>query len=96
MALERAVAAAGGQSAFADALSKRLAERGVESVSQPRVWNWLKRDKKAPPEFAPDIHALYGIPVEELAPEVDWSAVRAGGQAANEDALQRAEPRVQG
>jgi DNA-binding transcriptional regulator YdaS (Cro superfamily) len=78
-ALERAVSLAGGQSAFAMAITKRRARSGGDTsgpVSQARIWNWLNRDKKVPAEFCPDIEALWGIACEELAPAVDWAVVR--------------------
>lgn len=81
-ALERAIKLAGGQTAFADALTKRrvaIKGPGEEPVSQARVWNWLRRDKKAPAEFCPDIEALWGVACEELAPDVDWAVLRASG-----------------
>lgn len=88
VALERAINLAGGQTAFAEALTKRRAHvyERAHVISQARVWNWLKRDKKAPAEYCPDIEALWGVTCEELAPDVDWSVVR--GQGAANDAQQ--------
>lgn len=84
-ALERAVQLAGGQSAFADALSARR----NEPITPARVWNWLKRDMKAPTDYCPDIEALWGIPCEDLAPSVDWAVVRnTAANAAGDDSLQ--------
>lgn len=71
---------AGGQSALAEQLSKLA----TEPVSQARVWNWLKRDLKAPAEMCPYIEHLTGVVCERLRPDVGWPYIRqqAGQQEA--------------
>lgn len=75
-ALNRAVAAAGSQSALAAGLSEAAKSRGGEPITPARVWNWVNRDKKAPADFCPDIEDLTGVRCEELAPDVNWGVLR--------------------
>jgi DNA-binding transcriptional regulator YdaS (Cro superfamily) len=76
-AIQKAIDAAGGQSALA-----RLISTPDRKVSQGHVWAWLKRDKKVPAEYVLAIeaackgqvtrHALrpdvFGPPPKEEAP----------------------------
>jgi len=59
-ALERAVDAAGGQSAFARFVG----------VSQPTVWAWLKHGKPLPAEFVLKTEAEFSISRHELRPDL--------------------------
>lgn len=61
-ALERAIKHAGSQ--------KKLAE--LLSTSQARVWNWLRRDKKVPAEYAVEIERATSGAVtrEQLRPDI--------------------------
>ena len=72
-ALAAAVAKAGSQSALAE----KLSELTPEPVSQARIWNWLKRDMRAPAEVCPLIERLTGVACERLRPDVDWGYLRA-------------------
>lgn len=58
--LQRAIDIAGGQAA----LSR------ICNTSQPRVWNWLHRDKKVPAEMVLKIETATGIPRFELRPDL--------------------------
>jgi len=59
-ALERAIAAAGGQSALARLIGK----------SQGHVWHWLKVGKRVPAEAVLAIEGATGVPRHELRPDV--------------------------
>jgi TorA maturation chaperone TorD/DNA-binding transcriptional regulator YdaS (Cro superfamily) len=59
-ALERAIAAAGGQSALARLIGK----------SQGHVWHWLKVAKRVPAEAVLAIEEATGVPRHELRPDV--------------------------
>jgi TorA maturation chaperone TorD len=59
-ALERAIAAAGGQSALARLIGK----------SQGHVWHWLKVAKRVPAEAVLAIETATGVPRHELRPDV--------------------------
>ena len=59
-ALERAVAAAGGQAALAAKIG----------TTQPRVWNWLNRDSRLPAEFVLPIERATGVSRHELRPDL--------------------------
>lgn len=84
-ALERAVQEAGGQSSFAVKLTEMRPDR---PVSQALVWNWLRRDKRAPSDVCPDIEAITGVRCEDLRPDVNWSVLR--GTAPNVSAKEAA------
>ncbi len=59
--LRRAVKKVGGQYAMAKALG----------ISQPRVWNWIYRDVKAPSaEYVIPIEKLTGISRHDLRPDI--------------------------
>lgn len=67
-ALQRAVDAAGGQSALASAVKEFS---GSHKVNQSYIWNWLNRDKKGvPPEFVIPIEKATGVPRHELRPDI--------------------------
>jgi TorA maturation chaperone TorD len=59
-ALERAVEAAGGQSALARAIGK----------SQSHIWHWLKVAKRVPAEAAVAIEKATGVTRQELRPDL--------------------------
>jgi TorA maturation chaperone TorD len=59
-ALERAISAAGGQSALARQIGK----------SQGHVWHWLKVAKRVPAEAVIAIEAATGVPRSDLRPDV--------------------------
>ena len=71
-ALQKAINFAGGQSALAE----KLTALSSELVSQARVWNWLKRDRKAPVEFCALIEQIVGgvVTRQMLCPD-DWQAI---------------------
>jgi DNA-binding transcriptional regulator YdaS (Cro superfamily) len=69
-ALERAVRAAGSQSALAEKLG----------VKQGHVWHWLNKSLKgAPAERVRAIESVTGIPAHELRPDVFQAPERANG-----------------
>lgn len=59
-ALKTAVKKVGGQKALGDLLE----------TSQPRVWNWIHRDKKVPAEYVIPIERLTGVTRYELRPDL--------------------------
>lgn len=65
-ALQKAVSAAGGQTALARKISEKL---GV-NVKQGHVWHWLNKSHKAPPDKVIVIEGITGIPRHELRPDV--------------------------
>lgn len=73
-ALSAAIDLVGSQSAFAE----KLSALSTAPVSQARVWNWLKRDMRAPAEVCPLIERLTDgeVRCEELRPDVDWGYLR--------------------
>lgn len=64
-ALEKAVAASGGQSGLAAKLS--TAEK---PIAQGHVWYWLRRLQKAPPNQVLAIEAATGVSRHELRPDI--------------------------
>lgn len=60
--LEKAIELAGGQSELAR----------IINVSQPRIWNWLHRDKKVPAEYVNAIVNATGERVtrHQLRPDI--------------------------
>lgn len=70
-ALERAIAIAGSQSAFARALGKK----------QPYVPKWLKSATGLPAEYCPAVERMTRgeVRCEELNDSVDWQFVRRTG-----------------
>lgn len=58
--LEKAIEVAGGQAALAK----------ICKTSQPRIWNWLHRDKKIPAEYVLTIEKLTGVSRHELRPDI--------------------------
>jgi DNA-binding transcriptional regulator YdaS (Cro superfamily) len=59
-ALQEAVQKVGGQKALGDLLE----------TSQPRVWNWIHRDKKVPAEYVLKIERLTGVSRHDLRPDL--------------------------
>ena len=59
-ALQQAVKKAGGQKSLGDLLE----------TSQPRIWNWINRDKKVPAEFVLKIEKLTGVSRHDLRPDL--------------------------
>ena len=53
-ALNRVVAIVGGQTALANAVSKKTGR----SIRQQHVWNWLNRDGGIPAAYAPFLESL--------------------------------------
>lgn len=74
--MERAVDAAGGQSAFARFVG----------VSQPTVWAWLKQSRPLPAEFVLKTEASYGISRHESS---DAELARIAGLATRHQAAWR-------
>lgn len=71
--LERAIAAAGGQSALARAIG----------VQQAHVWYWLKkRDGKVPAEQVLPIEAVTGVSRHALRPDLYPEPATPAGEAA--------------
>lgn len=58
--LEKAIEVAGGQAALAK----------ICKTSQPRIWNWLHRDKKVPAEYVLLIERVTGVPRHELRSDI--------------------------
>jgi DNA-binding transcriptional regulator YdaS (Cro superfamily) len=70
-ALQKAIDLVGGQSAMAE----KLTALAKESVSQSRVWNWLKRDGKAPVEFCALIEQIVNAEVTRQMLCTDWRTI---------------------
>ena len=66
--LKRAVAAAGGQTAFGVLCGKK----------QGQVWYWLNKGKKLPAEHVQTVSAATGIPPHELRPDIFPAPPQAG------------------
>lgn len=64
-ALEQAISIAGTQAELARRIA--TAERPIK---QQHVWNWLKRDKKVPPEVVLDIERETGVSRHKLRPDI--------------------------
>ena len=60
VALQEAVKKAGGQKSLGDLLN----------TSQPRIWNWINRDKKVPAEYVLRIEKLTGVSRHDLRPDL--------------------------
>lgn len=58
--LQKAIDIAGGQHALA-----RLCK-----TTQPRIWNWMNRDKKVPAEFVLPIEKATGVSRHQLRPDI--------------------------
>ncbi|NKB77624.1 MAG: Cro/Cl family transcriptional regulator [Gammaproteobacteria bacterium] len=60
--LKKAVEFLGGQTELAKALG----------VSQPRIWNWINRDKKVPAEYAMPIQTATNgkVTARDLRPDI--------------------------
>jgi DNA-binding transcriptional regulator YdaS (Cro superfamily) len=86
IALRGAIQLANGPSAFARALTDRIRPRGFAPITPAHVYNWINRDKKVPTEFCPDIEALWGVPCEDLRPDVAWSVIRGSAVSQSEGA----------
>lgn len=71
-ALRRAIRMAGGRKNPAKGINTIAALCGV---TYSHVWNWLNRDLRVPPEYAPKIEKEYHVPKEELSPDFPWSEV---------------------
>lgn len=71
-ALLEAVTRAGGQAA----LAKQISAISPKPISQANVWNWLRRDMRAPAEVCPLIERLTQVACENLRPDVDWAYLR--------------------
>lgn len=71
-ALFEAVTRAGGQAA----LAKQISTLSPKPISQANVWNWLRRDLRAPAEVCPLIERLTQVLCEDLRPDVDWAYLR--------------------
>ncbi|WP_226426564.1 YdaS family helix-turn-helix protein [Xanthomonas sp. MWU16-30325] len=63
--LERAVVAAGGQSALA-----RILSTDARAVKQGHVWAWINRGHSVPAEFVIKIEAATGVSRHDLRPDV--------------------------
>jgi DNA-binding transcriptional regulator YdaS (Cro superfamily) len=73
-ALERAIEAAGSQTAFAAAI-------GPE-IKTGHVYHWLKSGR-LPLEHCPIIEAAFGVSCEDLRPDFRWELVRQSAQPAS-------------
>lgn len=66
--LKAAVAAAGGQKALAE-----LVTRLGHPIRQAHVWNWMNvQNGLTPPYVAPFVEAATGITCEQLRPDLRW------------------------
>lgn len=70
-ALLEAIEVAKGQSK----LARAVAELSGKPCTQAHVWNWLNRDERTPPEFAPYIEKVTGVSRERLCPDFPWGPV---------------------
>jgi hypothetical protein len=75
LALEKAAEKTNGQIGLARAINARLDELDstLPRVRQGHIWSWLKRTKTVPPEYAPIIEDVSGVPCDELCSEFEWS-----------------------
>jgi DNA-binding transcriptional regulator YdaS (Cro superfamily) len=64
-ALEKAIKTAGSQVELARRISKP-----DRPIRQQHVWNWLRRDKKVPPEVVLDIERETGVSRHDLRPDI--------------------------
>lgn len=71
-ALRRAIRQAGGRKNQAKGMANIAKLCGI---SNSHIWNWLNRDFNVPAKYAPKIAKEYGVPVQELCPDVPWSEV---------------------
>ena len=58
--IQKAVAAAGGQTALA----------AICGVKQQQVWNWINRQGHPPAQYCYPIEAATGVSAEELRPDI--------------------------
>ena len=70
-ALIEAIEKAKGQAA----LARVIAQLSGEPCKQAHVWNWLHRDQRVPPEFAPYIEKATGVSRVRLCPGFPWGPV---------------------
>ena len=63
-ALLEAINAAGGQSE----LARKLTAIAPKAIKQQQIWNWLHREKKAPPSKVALIEMVTGIARSKLRP----------------------------
>lgn len=66
-ALEKAIALAGTQTAFAAALGP--------TIKTGHVYHWLKQGR-LPAEHCPIVEEVFGVRCEELRPDVAWGVLR--------------------
>ena len=72
-ALQEAIEKASSQAA----LARSIAELSGKPCKQAHVWNWLHRDKRVPPQFAPFIEQATGVSRARLCPDFPWGPVAA-------------------
>jgi hypothetical protein len=72
VALRKAVATFESPAKFLEALRKQSGK----DVTSAHLSNWLKRDGGTTADWAMDIEAISGVPVEELRPKSSWHVVR--------------------
>lgn len=65
-AMNRAIAAAGGQSA----LARALAEKTGRPVRQGHIWAWVHRTCRVPAEYVLPIEDVTGISRHDLRPDL--------------------------
>jgi DNA-binding transcriptional regulator YdaS (Cro superfamily) len=70
LALDRAVATAGGKTS----LMRKLNERGWEIGSHNTITQW--RENGVPEKYCPDIEDITGVRCEELSPKANWAVLR--------------------
>lgn len=70
LALDRAVANAGGKTA----LMRKLNERGWEIGSHNTITQW--RATRVPEKYCPDIEDLTAVRCEEICPDTNWAVLR--------------------
>ncbi|MES3041840.1 MAG: YdaS family helix-turn-helix protein [Pseudomonadota bacterium] len=81
LALDRAIAEAGGKTA----LMRKLNERGWEIKSHNTITQW--RDTSSIPEkYCPDIEDLTKVRCEDLSPKPNWAAIRETLRQAQQEA----------
>lgn len=79
-AVKRAAKAVGGQASLARKLF----------VTPTTVSEWATGKRPVPPEHAPEIEELSGVPCEELCPSVPWAKVRRAPPQVAENAARMA------
>lgn len=58
------------------AFYRTLIARSKKMLTKAAVSQWVRRQRGAPSDFAPDIEAISDVPCEELCRDVSWEVLR--------------------